>query len=183
MKRLFDICGASLGLLLASPILLLCAIGVRLSSPGSVIYKQKRVGRGGVQFTLYKLRSMHVGSDAAGYQTQPNDSRIFGFGRFMRRLALDELPQLLNVLRGDMSLVGPRPCVPAQEKLYSAADWAERHQVQPGITGLAQLRLRSSGTLAEALALDLDYARNVSVLRDLAIILGTAAMMHAKPST
>ncbi len=175
MKRLFDIIVSGTAALAFSPILLVCAIWIRLDSPGPVFYRQIRVGRGGVPFGMYKLRSMVANADQiGGYSTQAGDPRITRSGRFLRKSSLDELPQLLNVLKGDMSLVGPRPDVPAQQKDYSPEDWQERLSVRPGITGPAQAKLRSSATPEQRLAMDLDYARNHGLARDLGIIFETA---------
>ncbi|MES2943177.1 MAG: sugar transferase, partial [Pseudomonadota bacterium] len=114
------------------------------------------------------------------YFTQANDPRITKVGYFLRRTSIDELPQIINVLRGDMSLVGPRPDVPAQRSLYSDADWAQRCSVRPGITGLAQARIRSEGTGEERLALDLLYTRQASVWFDLKIMWWTLARLGGK---
>lgn len=174
MKRLFDILVASLVLGVIWPLLLACGIAVRLDSPGSVFYTQERVGRGGHLFRIYKFRSMVKDADRIGsYQTAEGDPRITHVGRFLRRTSLDELPQLINVLTGDMSLVGPRPDVPAQRETYSDDDWAKRTSVRPGLTGLAQATLRSSATRRERLALDLEYVARSSVLFDLKVILLT----------
>jgi lipopolysaccharide/colanic/teichoic acid biosynthesis glycosyltransferase len=123
--------------------------------------------------------------DAAGigpYSTGRDDPRITHVGRFLRRSSIDELPQLLNVLRGDMSLVGPRPDVPAQQALYRPDDWALRCSVRPGITGLAQAALRSEATPEQRLALDLDYARNHGLLRDLQILAMTLRRLGGRGS-
>lgn len=154
--------------------MLLVALAVWLHDRGPVFYKQTRVGRNGVEFGMYKFRSMRIDADKiGGYSTATNDPRITGVGRMLRRTSLDELPQLCNVLKGDMSLVGPRPDVPKQRVLYTDQEWAERHQVRPGVTGLAQATLRSAGTEDQRKALDLEYVRNCSVLFDLRIIVMT----------
>ena len=116
-----------------------------LTSPGGAIYRQTRIGKGCKPFELYKFRSMVVGADRHGYQTQDGDARITPIGRIIRRTSIDELPQLLNVLKGDMSLVGPRPDTPMQKSNYTEADWQLRHSVRPGITGLAQISLGYTG--------------------------------------
>lgn len=124
---------------------------------------------------MYKFRSMRVDADRiGGYSTATNDPRITGIGRFIRRTSLDELPQLLNVIKGDMSLVGPRPDVPKQRFLYSDEEWLMRHQVRPGVTGLAQATLRSTGTEDERKALDLEYVQRRSLRLDLWILVLTA---------
>lgn len=171
LKRFIDI-AVSLGAVLAlSPVLVVVAILVSVGSPGGAFYHQTRVGRGCRTFRMLKFRSMVANADQiGGYETNAGDVRITPIGRFIRRTSIDELPQLLNVLGGSMSLVGPRPDVPAQEELYPSADWAERHQVRPGITGLAQALSRGTATLEERRALDLRYVREQSVLLDLKII-------------
>lgn len=180
-KRLFDLTLSSLALLLLFPLLVLTALAVALESGRPVLFRQVRVGRGGREFGMYKFRSMVKNAAALGsFQTQANDPRITRVGRFIRRTSLDELPQLFNVLTGDMSLVGPRPDVPAQRSLYSDAEFAQRCSVRPGITGLAQALLRSSGTEADRLALDLRYVREQSLLTDFKIMVWTVKRLSGK---
>ena len=174
MKRLVDLVGALFLLTLLSPLLVAAALAVWLEDGRPVLFRQQRLGRGGQPFAMLKFRSMVRNAAAAGpYFTTADDPRITRVGRFLRRTSLDELPQLLNVLRGEMSLVGPRPDVPAQRALYSEADWALRCSVRPGITGLAQALLRSAATEDERRALDLRYAREHSVWLDLRILVWT----------
>ncbi|MGV3570255.1 MAG: sugar transferase [Ramlibacter sp.] len=166
-----DLVVAALGLLLAAPLLLLVAAAIVLESGGPVLFRQQRMGRGGRPFGIYKFRSMVRDAAAIGpYHTDPGDPRITRVGRILRRTSLDELPQLFNVLTGDMSLVGPRPDVPAQQALYAPADWALRCSVRPGITGLAQATLRSQATPQQRLELDLRYVRERSLWLDLRIL-------------
>lgn len=130
---------------------------------------------------MLKFRSMVVGSDrAGGYSTSTNDPRITTIGRFIRRTSFDELPQLLNVLRGEMSIVGPRPDVPAQKRLYSETDWATRTLVRPGITGLAQAQARSLASADERTALDLAYVRDVNVRLDICILFMTVSQLFKR---
>lgn len=167
MKRVLDIFISGLALLCLSPAMLLVGVAIWAYDRGPVFYKQTRVGRKGREFLMYKFRSMRVDADKiGGYSTANNDPRITRIGRFIRRTSMDELPQLCNVLLGDMSVVGPRPDVPKQRALYTAEEWAERHAVRPGITGLAQATLRSSGTEEQRKALDLEYVRRASVRFD-----------------
>lgn len=181
MKRLLDVVLASLGLALLAPVLAAVALAVALESGRPVLFRQTRVGLGGREFGMFKFRSMVRDAAAIGpYFTSDNDPRITRVGRFIRRTSLDELPQLFNVLAGDMSLVGPRPDVPAQRSLYSDEQWAERCSVRPGITGLAQARLRSSATPEERLALDLRYAREHSLWLDLRILGWTLGRLSGK---
>ncbi len=181
MKRLMDLALSSLAVLLLSPVLLATALAVALDSGRPVLFVQRRVGRGGREFGMFKFRSMVKDAAAIGpYHTSSNDPRITRVGRFIRRTSLDELPQLLNVVRGDMSLVGPRPDVPAQRDGYTEADWRERCSVRPGLTGLAQARLRSQATPAQRLALDLQYVRERSLALDLRILGWTLAGLGGK---
>jgi lipopolysaccharide/colanic/teichoic acid biosynthesis glycosyltransferase len=125
---------------------------------------------------------VHNAAAVGPYHTADRDPRITAVGRFIRRTSIDELPQLFNVLKGDMSLVGPRPDVPAQRGLYRDADWAERCSVRPGITGLAQALIRSGGAPGERLALDLRYVREASLGLDLKILWWTLSRLSAKES-
>lgn len=181
VKRLLDILAALTLLLLSLPLFLPLAIAVRIDSPGSVFYRQVRVGRGGATFGMLKFRSMVANADRiGGHSTVAGDARVTRVGRFIRKTSLDELPQLLNVLFGDMSLVGPRPDVPAQEAEYAPGDWTLRHQVRPGITGLAQAMKRSSATPAERTEMDLRYIREQSLWLDIKILWWTARQVIVK---
>ena len=146
LKRLFDIAASAIGLLLLAPVLLGIAIWIKRDSPGPVFFQQERIGRHGQPFRIYKFRSMR--QDNAGLQiTVGEDARITRSGRFIRAYKLDELPQLINVLLGDMSIVGPRPEVPRYVALYPAEVRAEVLSVRPGITDLASVQYRSESTL------------------------------------
>ncbi|MCZ2406548.1 MAG: sugar transferase [Burkholderiales bacterium] len=152
-KRLFDIACAATALLLLSPVLLLIALWVRLDSPGPVLFRQQRVGRGGRPFAILKFRTMQVNAEAAGLQiTVGQDPRVTRAGAWLRRSKLDELPQFVNVLRGEMSVVGPRPEVPRYVALYPAAQRATVLSVRPGITDLASLAFRDEARLLAASA-------------------------------
>ena len=186
-KRLFDIVCAALGLLVLSPVLLVCALLVGLTSPGGVLFRQERIGKDGVPFTIYKFRSMR--KDNAGLKISTSrDTRITPVGRVLRKTKIDELPQLWNVLKGDMSFVGPRPEVREYTDLYTP----EQRQVlllRPGITGLASIRYRNENELLTAsddpnrtyieeimpakLALDLEYIPRACVSYDIKLILET----------
>lgn len=181
MKRLLDTVLALAALLLLSPLLLGTALAVALESGRPVLFRQTRLGLHGREFGMLKFRSMVQNAAAIGpYFTSSDDPRITRVGRAIRRTSLDELPQLFNVLVGHMSLVGPRPDVPAQRALYSDADWALRCSVRPGITGLAQARLRSAATEAERLALDLQYARQHSLVLDARILCWTLGRLSGR---
>jgi len=183
VKRMFDVAFAALVLVIVGPLLLVCAVAIRLDSAGPVLYKQKRVGYKGEVFDIYKFRSMVSDADRIGsYQTAQNDTRITRVGAFLRRTSLDELPQLFNVLKGDMSFVGPRPDVPAQRENYTDQEWAKRTSVKPGITGLTQATLRSAATKEQRLSLDLEYVDNASLLMDLKILLLTVRQVLGKGS-
>ncbi len=177
-KRLFD-----LALLVAvAPVALLlgagCALAVRTSSQGPVLFRQERVGRNGVVFVVLKFRTMVDGDNPI----IPSDSHITPVGRILRRLSLDELPQLINVARGDMSVVGPRPTLAYQVDRWSSRQ-RERLLVRPGLTGLAQVNGRNSLSWPERIELDLDYVARQSVLADLKILTLTARAMVAAEGT
>jgi len=183
MKRAFDLLIASLALVLLCPVLLGVALAIALGDGWPLLFRQTRVGRGGRLFVIYKFRSMRVDAQASGpYFTVAGDARITRVGRFIRRTSLDELPQLLNVLKGDMSLVGPRPDLPAQQQLYTPADWQQRCTLRPGLTGLAQALLRSQATPEQRLALDLRYTREASLRLDLRILWWTLARLAGRGS-
>lgn len=135
IKRAFDILVALSALITLSPFLLFALVGIKIASPGPVFYKAKRVGRGGQLFHMIKFRTMHVGADAASAITAPGDKRVFGFGSLLRTIKIDELPQFWNVLKGDMSLVGPRPEDPKIVQRDYTAWMRETLRVRPGITG------------------------------------------------
>jgi putative colanic acid biosynthesis UDP-glucose lipid carrier transferase len=181
-KRLMDVCIAGALLVLTAPLLIAIAIAIRASTHGSVIFKQRRYGLDGREFSVYKFRTMTVSENGAAFrQATRNDSRVTPLGRFLRRYSLDELPQLINVLQGRMSLVGPRPHAVAQneECRKQIKRYMVRHKVLPGITGLAQVSgYRGETALLKEMearvSLDLEYLRNWSPLLDLQILLLTA---------
>jgi lipopolysaccharide/colanic/teichoic acid biosynthesis glycosyltransferase len=165
-----DIVLAMAALLALAPLLLGAALAIALETGLPVLFRQTRVGLNGREFGMYKFRSMVKNAAQEGpYFTTDNDPRITRVGRFVRRTSIDELPQLINVLKGEMSLVGPRPDVPAQRSLYTPVDWAQRCSVRPGITGLAQALYRSDSTEVQRLDADLRYTREASLWLDLKI--------------
>ena len=178
IRRAVDVVASALALLLSSPLLLAAMLAIRLESPGPVIYRQRRAGRGGKPFDVLKLRTMVDGAEhiGAGMAVNANDSRITRVGTFLRRSSLDELPNLLNVLRGEMTLVGPRPTLPAQVDRYTERQRG-RLAVKPGITGWAQVNGRASLPWPERIELDLYYVENRSLSLDLRILLRTPAMV------
>jgi lipopolysaccharide/colanic/teichoic acid biosynthesis glycosyltransferase len=197
-KRVMDIGGAIFGLIIFSPISLFVSILIKIVSPGPVLFKQERVGLGGKKFTLLKFRTMKMNTDTSAHQQycsglicgndedeasdclmtkldDDNSQIIFG-GKILRKSYLDELPQLINVLRGDMSLVGPRPPIP-----YEVADYRQWHNGRldgrPGMTGLWQISGKNRLTFREMVRLDIHYARNLSFLADLKILLMTPVVI------
>lgn len=195
IKRLFDFTFALLAIVMLSPILILIALGVILSSRGPAIFMQKRVGRDGRVFHFYKFRSMMANNDESIHKAYfeklirgrrekecgdsfkiKNDPRITSIGRFLRKTSLDELPQLFNVLKGEMSLVGPRPPIDYEVDQYQ--DWhRQRLHAQPGITGLWQVSGRSSVPFDEMVLLDIHYMEHWSLILDLKIILRTVPVV------
>jgi len=194
LKRVVDILGSIVGLSLLSPIFIVITLAIKLDSPGEVVFRQKRIGKNGEEFVFYKFRSMYKdvddklhkeymaklinsGSDSVpmgkgGCFKMEDDPRVTKVGRFLRKTSLDELPQLYNVLKGDMSLVGPRPAIPYEVEMYNA--WHKRRlSVIPGITGLWQVSGRSAKDFREMVELDLKYIDSWSIWLDLKIIFKT----------
>jgi lipopolysaccharide/colanic/teichoic acid biosynthesis glycosyltransferase len=196
MKRLVDIVGSAVGLVLLAPVFGVAALWVAIDSPGPILFRQQRVGRGGKAFEMLKLRTMRVGAQKGSKITIGEDPRVTRSGRFLRRFKIDELPQLVNVFRGDMSLVGPRPEVEHYVKLYPADARSRIASVRPGITGLASLEFRNENELLGSagdpeamyvqeilpakLAYDLRYVDEQSVLLDLRIITRTVLAVFTR---
>ena len=181
LKRLLDLVAGSLLLLLSLPVLGLSALAVRLTSPGPVLYRQVRVGRGQKPFTLLKLRTMQVDAEAESGEVlaQPGDPRLTSIGAFLRRFRLDEIPQLLNVLQGSMSLVGPRPERPGFVRRYlkEVPGYAERFSLAPGLTGLAQVNGDYHSSPQNKLRYELAYMANWSLWLDLSVLLRTVKIV------
>jgi len=177
-KRLLDIIAASLALLLLSPVILLVAAAVALVLGRPVLFRQVRPGRAARPFTILKFRTMRDAFDASG-RPLPDADRLTGFGRFLRSTSLDELPEFWNVLRGDMSLVGPRPLVARYLTRYSP-EQARRLEVRPGITGLAQVRGRNAITWEERFDQDVTYVDSASLGLDLRILVETVFRVLAR---
>ena len=185
MKRAIDVLGASLGLLILAPLLIGIAVAIKATSPGPIFFRQKRYGYHNRRFWIYKFRTMHthLGDQRGTHQTTADDPRVTPVGRILRKSSLDELPQLINVLKGDMSLVGPRPHVPgmlAGGILYEELTpyYFQRHHMRPGITGLAQVSGYRGGTTAplsaiERLDRDLQYIETWSLSLDTRILVRT----------
>jgi len=174
VNRALDVAGASLGLALASPLLAASALAIKLEDRGPVLYRQERVGQDGQTFELLKLRTMVEGAETqgAGWAVNRGDPRITRVGRVLRRLSLDELPQLWNVVRGDMSLIGPRPTLAYQVERYTDRQ-RRRLEVKPGITGWAQIHGRAALPWEERIELDVWYVEHRSPRVDLRILLRT----------
>jgi lipopolysaccharide/colanic/teichoic acid biosynthesis glycosyltransferase len=174
VNRALDAVGAAFGLALASPFLAAAAVAIKLEDGGPVLYRQTRVGLEGTDFELLKLRTMVVGAETqgAGFAVDRGDARITRVGRVLRKLSLDELPQLWNVLRGDMSLVGPRPTLAYQVERYTPRQH-RRLDVKPGLTGWAQIHGRAALPWDERIELDVWYVEHRSPLVDLKILLRT----------
>ena len=174
MNRALDMAIAGAGLALTSPLLAAGALAVKLQDGGPVLYRQTRVGKDGVDFELLKLRTMVVGAErqGAGYAVDRGDARITRAGRLLRRLSIDELPQLWNVVRGDMSVIGPRPTLRYQVERYSERQ-RRRLEVKPGLTGWAQIQGRATLPWAERIELDVWYVEHRSPRVDLKILLRT----------
>jgi lipopolysaccharide/colanic/teichoic acid biosynthesis glycosyltransferase len=180
LKRVFDLLAAGLMLMVLAPLLAGIAVAIRLGSPGPAIFRQERAGRNGRPFAFYKFRTMRLDADPFGPSPKSRaDPRLTRIGQFLREYSLDELPQLVNILRGDMSLVGPRPLYVAQ-----IAEWNERQRkrlvVKPGLTGLAQVSGRGGLTREEKLELDVKYVEQASLRLDARILLATLVRVLAR---
>jgi lipopolysaccharide/colanic/teichoic acid biosynthesis glycosyltransferase len=180
LKRALDLLLGGIGCLLSAPLVALAALAIRLESPGHPIYRQRRVGRDGRPFEIYKLRTMVRGAEftGAGLAIQQGDDRITRIGALLRRTSLDELPNLWNVVRGEMSIVGPRPTVQVQVDQYTDRQRG-RLKVKPGITGWAQVNGRASLPWSERIELDLWYVEHCSLALDLTILARTVKMVFS----
>jgi lipopolysaccharide/colanic/teichoic acid biosynthesis glycosyltransferase len=178
LPRVADLALAALGLLVGAPIVAVSAAAIKLTSRGPVIYRQQRVGREGQAFEVYKLRTMRMGADPVGVGTPvlEDDPRVTRVGRFLRRFSLDEIPNLVNVLRGEMAIVGPRPTLAAQVELYTPSQ-LRRLEVKPGLTGWAQVNGRAGIPWEERIELDVWYVDNRSTRLDLRILGRTLRML------
>jgi lipopolysaccharide/colanic/teichoic acid biosynthesis glycosyltransferase len=178
MRRAFDIVVAGAALVFFSPVLIAALIAIRLESPGSPIYRQRRVGLNGEEFDVLKLRTMVTGAEhiGAGMAIDEGDTRITRVGGFLRRTSLDEIPNLINVLRGDMAIIGPRPTIPVQVAQYTERQRG-RLAVKPGLTGWAQVNGRAALPWPERIELDLWYVEHRSWRLDFQILMRTARMV------
>ena len=192
-KRGFDVCCSAVALILLAPVMIAAAVGIRLSSPGPVLYRAQRAGRGGKPFVMFKLRTMHCRAVAGSSITAANDPRVFTVGRILRALKIDELPQLMNVLIGDMSIVGPRPEALDIVDRYYTPPFRTTLDVRPGLTSPGSICYYTHGEqllqdgdaeqfyaarlLPVKMALDLDYLQRSSLASDLAVIFETAIVL------
>jgi lipopolysaccharide/colanic/teichoic acid biosynthesis glycosyltransferase len=198
LKRLLDVAGAAVGLVMLAPLFAGTAIAIKIDSPGPIMYRQERVGRNGRPFRVFKFRTMAAGGASAGLAlTVRDDKRITSIGSFLRKTKIDELPQLLNVLAGSMSLVGPRPEVPEFMKFYTPEQRAILLSMRPGITDYASILFRDENSLLDQTKDPVDvyryqimpikfmyyerYGRNIGVVNDLRIILATVLMLVLAP--
>ena len=177
VKRLFDMVISALALIVLSPVMLVSAILIRLTSPGPAIFRQTRIGRGAKEYTIYKFRTMRVNSEhtGSGVYSDDSDPRMTGIGKILRKTSIDELPQLVNILKGDMSLIGPRP--PLTYHPWPIEEYTEEQlrmfEVRPGITGWAQVHGRKDVEWHQRIRMNVWYVENVSFLLDLKIFLVT----------
>jgi len=178
LPRAVDVLIATVALILSSPVLAIAALAIKLEGGGPVIYRSRRSGLDGKEFDLFKLRTMRPGSDPVGVGTPvlPGDERVTRVGHVLRRFSLDELPNLVNVLRGEMAIVGPRPTLPAQVADYTPHQ-RRRLEVKPGLTGWAQVNGRAGIPWEERIELDVWYVDNRTPLLDLRILLRTARLL------
>lgn len=180
LKRVLDLVGALLAILLLSPLLLMIALAIRVTDPGPAIFRQQRVGAGGRSFTFYKLRSMPVDTGDI-----PSDQlaaiHVSAVGRFIRRTNFDELPQLFNILKGDMSFVGPRPPIPLQAELIALRRENGALACRPGLTGLAQVNSYDGMSVGQKAGFDGDYAQRITFLGDFGIVLRTFGYLLKPP--
>lgn len=179
VKRVADVCAALVGLVVLSPVLLGAAVAVRVSLGSPVLFKQQRPGRHGRLFTLYKFRTMRESTERGEAAVASDAERLTAFGRFLRASSIDELPELYNVLRGDMSLVGPRPWLAEYLPRYTP-EQARRHEVRPGLTGWAQVHGRNELPWDERIAMDVWYVDNRSAALDLKILWMTLAAVFSR---
>lgn len=180
IKRALDLLIAATGLIVVSPLLAVVAVAIRLEDGAPVIFRQERVGRDNQLFTVYKFRSMPLGTPSVP-SLAARDLHVTRVGRFIRRTNIDELPQLLNVVRGDMSLIGPRPALPSQVSLVEARTERGVMRIRPGLTGLAQVNSYDGMPESEKLDWDSRYAARISFLGDVAIVLRTVAYLSKRP--
>ncbi len=175
-KRIIDVTAASLMGIVLSPILLAISIAIKLDSKGPILYKQVRTGKGGKNFTMYKFRSMEADNDVYDFTSGDKNTRV---GKFIRKTSLDELPQIINIIKGDMSFIGPRPWLPEYMDVMDE-NQKHRYDVLPGITGLAQAMGRNSITMEDRIRYDLEYVDNCSLKEDVKVVFKTVETVLSK---
>ncbi|MFK7777332.1 MAG: sugar transferase [Gimesia sp.] len=174
LKRSIDLLVSGMALVILFPVFLILALTIKITSPGSIFFRQKRLGVGEKPFMILKFRSMRTDSESTGPQfTTANDSRITGIGKFIRKTSLDEIPQLINIFRGEMSLIGPRPYVGFELADVSVVNRQQRASIRPGVSGLAQVSGRSRLSQSAVIQFDLEYVEKCSLMLDLRIVLKT----------
>ncbi|MDO5557564.1 MAG: sugar transferase [Clostridia bacterium] len=175
LKRGLDILLSIIGLILTSPILLMTSIAIRIESKGPIIFKQNRIGEKGKVFKIYKFRSMIVGAEKGGVYETKGDKRVTKVGKFIRKTSIDELPQLLNILKGEMSIIGPRPVLTYHPWKYEEynQEQLKRFEIKPGVTGLAQVNGRKDVEWNRRIEFDVEYVKKVSFIYDLRILFKT----------
>ena len=168
-KRLFDIINSMIGLIITSPILLITAVAIKLESPGPIIFKQERLGLNGKVFKIYKFRSMCEGAEKGGVYEKKGDTRVTKVGKFIRKTSIDEIPQFINILKGEMSLIGPRPALTYHPWPYSeyTVEQKRMFRVRPGVTGWAQVNGRKEVEWPRRIELNVEYVDNMSFFFDL----------------
>ena len=177
VKRIFDLSTAAIGGIAAAPLMLGTMVVIHLNSPeDSVLFRQQRVGFNRKEFTIYKFRTMTNEKDYQG-NLLPDENRLKNWGRVIRKLSIDELPQILNILKGEMSWIGPRPLLPREMDVMTSEEQAERQSVLPGVTGWEAVNESKSSSRRKMAEFDLEYVRNFSLMFDLKIILKTAALI------
>ncbi len=174
-KRFYDTLGALIGILLLSPLYLIITVLIKIDSKGPILFKQKRIGRYKKHFKILKFRTMKIDTpkDTPTHMLENPEQYITRMGRFLRKTSLDELPQIINILKGDMSIIGPRPALWNQFDLIEERDKYDVHKLYPGITGYAQIKGRDALPIPEKAALDGDYVKKISLWLDIKIFLGT----------
>lgn len=187
LKRIIDLFGSLIGVIIISPILILIAITIKMTSKGPVFFKQERLGKNGKSFNIFKFRTMVMDAENLGdglFVKTEKDNRITSIGKILRATSLDELPQLWNVIRGDMSLVGPRPPVPHHpHKFHEYTDFQKRRfEMKPGMTGLTQVTVRNSVPWSDRIPVDVEYVERFNLWLDMKILIKTIQKMFIKES-
>jgi len=177
IKRVVDITFALMLIVIMLPVIFIVSLLIKLNSKGPVIFSQERVGYQNKKFTIYKFRSMALNSQEAGVVCYDDDIRVTGVGRFLRSTSLDEIPQLINIIKGDMSFVGPRPVLEYYLDGFSNTVLSKRHSVRPGVTGLAQVNGRQSVEMSRKMEYDIYYSERINIILDVVILIKTIGVV------